>query len=731
MVYAKTQATREGRRRSGEGDGSASRPRGQELQEKKEKVQNNDSDGSVVRRFRPDIQGLRAVAILLVVLYHAGVPGFGGGYVGVDVFFVISGYLITGQLVGEAVKTGRVSLTRFYLKRVRRLMPSAVLVIVVTLLVARVFAPPLFSLSLSVDGIFAALYTLNYRLAAEGINYQNAGAAPSAFQHFWSLGVEEQFYVFWPLLIIAAIVLTRRWWRNPLPVLFLMVIVVSLYISQHLLAVDAPMSYFGVQSRAWEFAVGAIVALASGPLARMRPRIRAVVFFVGLALIIGVGFSYNAATQFPGVHAVIPVGGTALVISAGCGQSLKAEFILGVRVMQWLGKVSYPWYLWHWPILILAPYIWPRVTFTWPVKLALVVFSLAPAAWTYYTLEAPTRKWKFRRSVWAAAGLALMTTGAATGAFIDSNVSTLLAAAVTPTRNIPAINIYAKTPVTNPFASKRTSGTVRPSVLNAVSDTPTYPADCIVSFAATTSPKCLIGPNGDLTDAHVSSSRVVLLGDSHAGEWYPDVYGIARQLGWDTEVLNKVSCPLASITIENATLDSGPYWQCNQWRTNMFRRLLSEPKPKIIFISSLNHYTSDSPLASGWKKTIQALQAIGAPIVYLHDTPYPNFNVPTCVSGEFSDWAKCSFLRTVAFNVDPLMSGTAASHGLAVRMNVDQYLCPPADAECPAVLAGILLYRDNSHVTNTAMSMLLPIVERQLQPLLQSILKPRSRDAQK
>jgi peptidoglycan/LPS O-acetylase OafA/YrhL len=679
-----------------------------------------------VRRFRPDIQGLRAVAILLVVLYHADVPGLWGGYVGVDVFFVISGYLITGQLVAEAVKTGRISLVQFYLKRVRRLLPSAVLVIVVTLCVARIFAPPLFSLSLSVDGIFAGLYVLNYRLAAEGVNYQNAGAAPSAFQHFWSLGVEEQFYVFWPLLIIAAMVLTRRWWPDLLPVMFLVVIAVSLYISQYLLATDAPMSYFSVESRAWEFGVGAIVALASGLLARVPSRIRACLLVAGLALVIGVGFSYNAATQFPGVHAVVPVLGTALVISAGCGERLRAEVILGNRVMQWLGKVSYPWYLWHWPVLILAPYIWPRVTFTWPADLGLVVLSLIPAAAMYYALEIPIRKWKFRRTVWAAAGLALMGAAVVTGTLIDSNVSTLLAATSPPPATAPptaAKNAARSGAVVDPFASTLTSGPVTPSVLKAASDTPGYPADCIVPYAATTSPECLIGQYGSATSAPVGTNRVVLLGDSHAGEWYPDVYGIAHENGWDTEVLNKEGCPLASITVENSAVD-GPYSQCDQWRANMLQRLLSEPKPKIIFIASLNYYTSDNAyLASGWKKTIQALQAIGAPIVYLRDTPYPNYDVPTCVSGALSDWAKCSFSRNIAYHPDPLMSGTAASHGLAARINVDQYLCPTADAKCPAVLAGVLLYRDNSHVTNTAMSMLLPVVQEQLRPLLKSVLK--------
>jgi peptidoglycan/LPS O-acetylase OafA/YrhL len=691
----------------------------------------SDSTASepLTRRFRPDIQGLRAIAILLVVLYHAGVPGISGGYVGVDVFFVISGYLITGQLVRELDTTGRISLTTFYLKRARRLLPSAVAVILITLLLACAFAPPLVTIPLSVDAVFAAAYVLNYRLAAEGINYQNAGATPSAFQHFWSLGVEEQFYICWPLLIIFAVLITRRWWRDLLPVFFLGVVGISLYISQYLISADAPMSYFSVASRAWEFGIGGILALGSGALARIPSKICAGLFLAGLGVIIFAGVHYNAGTQFPGIKAIPPALGAALVIGAGSSRQLSTEAILDNPVMQWLGKVSYQWYLWHWPILILAPYIWPEVTFTWRVNLGLVALALGLAAITYYTLDAPIRKMGFNKAFWAVAGLILMGVTVATSGVADSRLTAMIAtqgiatqgSATSTLRPVPGKHTVQAG--SDPFSSTPTSGAVYPSVLKAATDTPDYPADCIVDYAATTSPECLIGPDGSESDAAVTSNRIVLLGDSHAGEWYPDVYDIARKYGWDTEVLNKDGCPLASITTDNSAV-SGSYWQCTEWRTGMINRLLNEPRPKIIFIASLNYYTADNTLLEkGWQETIQALRAIGAPIVYLHDTPYPNFNVPTCLSGALDDWSKCSFERSVAFHTDPLMSGTAASHGLAGRVNVDKFLCPPKDATCPAVLGGILLYRDNSHVTNTAMSMLVPVVQEQLQVILKSVLK--------
>jgi peptidoglycan/LPS O-acetylase OafA/YrhL len=656
------------------------------------------------RRFRPDIQGLRAIAVLLVVLYHAAVPGIRGGYIGVDVFFVISGFLITGQLVRQVTARGRIFFLDFYLRRIRRLLPPAAIVVVATLTVSWFFANPLQTRSLGVDAAFTAFYGINYRLAAEGINYQNETAPPSALQHFWSLAVEEQYYLLWPVSIMLIVLVARRWWRRALPAVLVAGIAASLYTSQALLHNDQPLAYFSIQSRAWELGMGAMVALAAGRLREVPRPARAIASWAGLGLVLACGVCYTGSTSFPGYHAVPPVVGTALVIAAGCGGPVGAERLLRQRPMQALGKLSYPWYLWHWPVLLLAPLLAPSVNFDWIINLEMMLIALWFAALTYYLLEYPLKKLPLDKPRWLGAGLLISGTTAAAGVAVSVTALAALTAAGPSVVRLAAAG--------DPFTGNANAGAVTPSVAAAASDNPHYPADCIVGFTAITSPSCIIGPDGKESSGPVNANRVVLLGDSHAGQWFAPVHSFAAGNNWSVEVLNKQGCPLASITVVNPTLARN-YTECNAWRSNMFLRLQSEPSPKIIFISSLNWYIHGPELDNGWAATLRALRKTGAPIVYLQDTPYPSEDVPACVSGALADWAKCDFSKAKGLRTDPLTSDTLRRY-LAAVVNVNSYLCPGA-TKCPSVLDGVLLYRDESHVTNTAMVTLTPVIKTQLQ----------------
>jgi len=238
---------------------------------------------------RRDIQGLRAVAVLAVLLFHAGVAGVTGGFIGVDVFFVLSGFLISGALWRELAATGRVRLAAFWARRARRLLPSAALVGITTVVASALLLSPLRGRSVVRDALAAALYALNYRLAAQGTDYLSLDAAPSPLQHYWSLGVEEQFYLGWPLLLLVAALAGRRRRSARAPVLAAVVAVVgvvavaSFAVSLHLTDASQPFAFFSLPSRAWEFAVGAAVALAAGRLRGLRPGVAAVLGWCGLA----------------------------------------------------------------------------------------------------------------------------------------------------------------------------------------------------------------------------------------------------------------------------------------------------------------------------------------------------------------------------------------------------------------------------------------------------------------
>src|SRR5215217_6727615 len=307
-------------------------------------------------RFRADVEGLRAVGVVAVVAYHAELGPVRGGFVGVDVFYVLSGFLITGLLWEELDGTGRLRFGAFYARRARRLLPAAVLVLLVTLVASSLWLSLLQVPVVARDAAAAALYVANYRFALQRTDYL-ADASPSPLQHYWSLGVEEQFYLLWPVLLLVVFVAGRRL-RTPSSAGAVAVLALagagSLALSLRLTAVSEPWAFFSLPTRAWELAAGGLVALSASTLRRLPGVAAATLGWLGLEAIAWSITRFSAATPFPGAAALFPVGGTAAGFAA---PRLGPGRVLGWRPLQAAGKLSYSWYLWHWPLLILAPVV--------------------------------------------------------------------------------------------------------------------------------------------------------------------------------------------------------------------------------------------------------------------------------------------------------------------------------------------------------------------------------------
>ncbi len=381
--------------------------------------------------FRPDIEGLRALAIIPVVAYHAaqfavvsGGPSvlvavtalFGrvsGGYLGVDVFFVISGFLITGLLVREAEDRDRIHFGRFYARRARRILPAATVTLLVTLAVSVVVLPAQRLVTVAGDVLWAALFNADVRFAISGVDYMGVAVAPSPVLHFWSLNDEEKFYLVWPVVLTLATWFALRRSRLRLrPTLFLALLalaVPSLWWSQHLVTVGAPSGYFSAFSRAFELAAGGLLAIAF-PLVERVPRPARVLGAVaGLAVVVGCMVTYTSLTPFPGVHALPVVLGTVLVI-AGHPAGIVSRG-LSVRPVRWVGRISYSLYLWHWPVLVLgAAAAGGRLSAT---KALLGVALAVVLAWASYRfVEQPPQRAGWLRPTRRALlfGLALLVT---------------------------------------------------------------------------------------------------------------------------------------------------------------------------------------------------------------------------------------------------------------------------------------------------------------------------------
>ena len=692
------------------------------------------------KQFRSDIEGLRAVAVIAVVFFHAGVPGVGGGYIGVDVFFVVSGFLITGLLWREASTTGAVGLATFYGARARRLLPAAVTVIVATCVASVVLLPPLQARSVIGDGIASALYAGNYRFAIQGTDYLTADAPPSPLQHYWSLGVEEQFYLLWPALIIGTAWLLARLARRtgvgasrsvvPYVLVLGVLATVSFMVSLAWTDTWPSWAYFSLPTRAWELAVGGLIALTATAWRHLPGPSAAVVGWGGLALIVVTCTQIGEETPYPGTTALLPVLGTALVIGAGCATTeLGVGRVLSKPAMRAIGRLSYSWYLWHWPVLLLAPALVGQ-----PLglagRLAMVVVSFVLAILTLHLVENPVR---FATSLTASAQRSLVAGGVLTALAVAACLVLLMVSpvpvgqgtAAAPVAIVPAAPTVGAPPpmsvrdqVLAAVAKSAAGGPVPANLtpaLSAIAKPDVFVNGCVLSWRDVAQPDCVSG------DA-AAPTTVALVGDSHAAMWQPALEPYAQERHWRLETMSKVLCPFLDLPTNSPYLGR-KFTECEQWRGSVMARLFKE-KPQVIVLDMSRRYGADFGFTSydqAWLDrltlVVKTLRRTGAKVLVASQVPDPHGTVPTCVSAHMDNAIACAPSRADGLNDAGMAAESAATAaGGGQYMNLSELFCTAG--RCPVIVGNTLVFRDDNHITTEYARVLAPLLTEMIERAL-------------
>ena len=660
------------------------------------------------RSFRPDVEGLRAVAVLLVVLYHVGIPHV-GGYVGVDVFFVISGYVITGLLLRERTSTHKTSLLGFYGRRCRRIIPAAALVIVVTVLASRLLLGVITSEQVVSDARWASIFLANFHFTATGTNYFLAQGPPSPLQSFWSLAVEEQFYVVYPTIFLVVATIGRRLsLRAKLSVFLTMVVVASLTWSIVQTTSNPTVAYFSPFTRAWELALGALVAVGAGQLRRLPGPLAAVMTWLGLAGIVGAALGFTNTTPYPGSWVTVPVLATALVIAGGTAAPRRGvEALLSLSPFRWMGRWSYSLYLWHWPILIIAAQYEGRRTLPVADNLFLAVIALGMSIITYFFVEDPIRHARLLTRIrWTSLGTGAVLTALCIGIITVAAPNTTAGAAE---RSIPGSGLAPASPAAVQQAvidARRITSVpadVTPSLASAPNDWGGLPADaqgCEAHLAVTSVPACVFGdPRGAQT--------MVLYGDSHALMWFEALDAVAKQAHWRLVVLGKDWCHVSLVVRTNPPgfgVPGGRYTQCDTWHRLAIRRI-NKLNPDLLIVTEEpggQLYPTGKITPGLWEQgLVKALDAITSPKtrkIVLGNIPVtPHIN-PNCLARHERDARACSGLPDFFYRGMNNAEKIAAAASGAGYINVMPWFC---STTCTDIIDNIIVYKDSDHITAT------------------------------
>lgn len=670
---------------------------------------------------RTDIQGMRAIAVVLVLGYHAGVPAFAGGYIGVDVFFVISGFLITGLMVREVSVTGEFDVVRFYRRRARRLLPATAVVLASTSALTLLILPATRWESIAADIRSSALYVVNWRFARQSVDYLTSDAAASPLQHFWSLAVEEQFYVVWPVLLLLLLRFSQRRGVQLSRTLLAGIVFVSVasFVWSVYLTHSAPGSaFFMSTTRAWEFGVGGSLALGAAHAARL-PKIAATTLgWTAISVIVIAVVLYDDTTRFPGYTALAPTIATAALIVAGLGRpDGTLQRILSLGPMQWMGDMSYSLYLWHWPLLVMATWLWGSNGGPLSVAagLAVVAASFVPAWLSFRLVESPIR-YSARAFRFPHGSLALGATCTLIG----------LAAAISVKASIPTESAYVA------GAEEIGAGAQRGPLVGlgavVLGDDPTHdpdgdvvdtvsymipsPVGALKDLPSLGGESCIQGPSfSELAPCDYgppdAETVVALVGDSKMAQWLPAIERVADERGWRVLTFLVNRCALARIpVISDPTFAD----DCMNYNDARYAALLerddidyvvTSQRTAASFIPDISPDMQHRSFVADLQQTWQDFEASGTEVIVLLDNATPLRGVPECVVAHPSKLSECAFEREdgIAASAAPVqLEASRGIDGVSV-VDVQDWICP--GEVCPVVIGNVLIYRQGSHLTST------------------------------
>ncbi len=645
-------------------------------------------------RHRDDLQGLRAIAVLLVVLGHAGAPHLSGGYVGVDVFFVLSGFLITGLLLSQAARDGRVRLGDFYVSRARRILPAAVLTLVVTDIAAHQLLNFVRAREAVSDSVWAAIFAANVHFARAGTDYFAQDRPPSPVQHFWTLAVEEQFYLVWP--VVLALVLLVGVLRRRLLWIVGAAGVASFAWSVHATAAHPVPAYFSTAARAWELALGAALAIGAPRL-----RVPAAAGWAGLGCIVAAAVAFSGSTPFPGYSALLPTFGAALVIAAHGGGAAR---LLSLPPLRYVGDRSYAFYLWHWPVLVIATGYAGHALST-PARLGLSAGAFMLSILSYALVENPIRHMRWRAPggalLWPASVVVTLAVALPILASLHATAARIAdaSAAVRPTAlAAPAGASRASWKPLGAVAAAvdaakrgaRLPWPLTPSVGDLSKDFYAFPSGCSAHRGQTSSSVCRLGDTG-------AGKTLVVIGDSHAQMWMPTILNLARRDGWTVVPFVKVGC------VPTKWLHSKD-WGCSVWyRWALGRAAKLHPQVSLVAAS-----WADSPRAAPALKAVAALigsvTRFSATTIVVGDSPHQHRQPVDCLLSSGATMRTCASKATVAELQLNARVAAIASRQRVGFLNVTGWFCARASSVavlCPEVVNRTIAWIDLGHVSET------------------------------